>query len=662
MNKNIFLKNKILYIAFLLLFTSSISLKAQESLSGLQVNPKIKHLYLNKEKLKTSKEKAVLELPFIDDFAKSIGFAESSLWEDEYVFVNQTYAYDQLTIGVATFDAIDGTGAIYSNASNSAFGADTLTSKPINLDYSGDNTIFLSFFYQPGGLGDTPDPKDSLILEFCHNDSVWENKWNVVFNEYDSVLTETHLYGDTTIKLIKGDTLTNLKFKFQQVIIPVNEDQYRTNNFQFRFRNYASLSTSTGSESKASNADHWHVDYIILDKDKTVNDTIFNDHAICKPTGSLLKTYEAMPWSHLGRGGSNEMEDSIEFTYRNLSNDLHDPDKTFEIEGIKGVTGLEIFEGGQISENEYMEAQKIKTEIYPYIFNFNPSFDSTVFEIRGFFDITDPLPEDIPYRWNDTTRFLQKFYNYYAYDDGTAENGYGIIGEGTGRANVAMQFNTYKEDTLRAVQFYFNQTLNDANQFTFKLHVWKETNGKPGDLIYTKEGLKPKNEDELNKFTTYILDSTIVLKNSFFIGWQKETNTSEMLNVGFDVNRINNDKLYYNVSGDWVQSQLEGTVMIRPLFGKEINVSTGTTLLPQNLSLEYTIYPNPAREILNINLNDPLIKDYRYTIFDIYGRVFLNDTSRETTIDISGLNAGIYFIRITNSKGTSTTKKFMVVR
>ena len=28
-------------------------------------------------------------------------------------------------------------------------------------------------------------------------------------------------------------------------------------------------------------------------------------------------------------------------------------------------------------------------------------------------------------RWNDTLRFTQNFDNYYAYDDGTAEGGYG---------------------------------------------------------------------------------------------------------------------------------------------------------------------------------------------------------------------------------------------
>lgn len=627
---------------------------------GLQNNPRIKQIYLNKSKTKIAKEEKLLEIPFIDDFSKSVGFPDSSLWEDDYVFVNLSYAYDPLSIGVATFDAIDGTGAIYANASSFAFGADTLTSKPINLYYPGDNTIFLSFYYQPGGLGDTPEIKDSLLLEFCYNDTIWKKKWSVVFNETDSILTEKHFYGDTNTITIKGDTITKLRYAFQKVKIPITEDQFLDSNFQFRFRNYASLSTGTSNESKASNADHWNLDYVVLKKENIIEDT--KDIAFSEPMGSLLNTYEAMPWSHFPKAISSEMQDSIQITYRNLSNIAYNPNREYEIEDILGSTGIFSFSGGTQGNSEGlppMEKESYKIQI-DYIFPYEPSNDSAQFEVRSYLE-TDTLRKNIPLRWNDTTRFQQKFFNYYAYDDGTAENGYGIIGEGTERAMVAMNFKTYKKDTLRAVQIFFNQVLNNANQYTFKLHVWKESNGKPGTIIYTQEGLKPQNEDELNKFTTYLLDSIVILENSFFIGWQK-VNTSEMLNVGFDVNRINNDKLFYNFSGSWVRSEFEGTVMIRPVFGKEINVSTGIDTKPKNQSLEYIIFPNPAKDILNINIDNYFTENYRYTIFDIYGRVYIDETSQQSSFDVSNLKSGIYFIRVSDTKGINTTKKFMIVR
>lgn len=658
MIKKTFLKKLIFYIPILILIAGSFSLRAQESLTGLQTNPKIKQIDISESNRKVSQEKDLLELPFIDDFAKSIGFPDKSLWQDENVFINQTYAYDPLSIGVATFDAIDATGAIYPNASSYAFGADTLTSNPINLYYPGDNTLFLSFYYQAGGLGDNPEIKDSLILEFYATDSLWHKCWNVVFNETDTLLTEKHFYGDSTLKKIKGDTITKLSHTFQKVNIPITEEQYLDSNFQFRFRNYASLSTSDNNESKASNVDQWNIDYVILKKDLGLGDT--TDVAFSEPIGSLLKTYEAIPWDHFPKAFAHEMEDSIRITYRNLSVIEKNPPREFQIKDLMGFTGTTSFTGGTNPKISPMEVFTYKRPI-DYIFPYNPYIDSAQFEISSYL-VTDISPQNKPLRWNDTTRFQQKFFNYYAYDDGTAENGYGIIGQGTERAMVAMRFNSYTKDTLRAIQIYFNQVLDNANQFTFKLHVWKESDGKPGNIIYTQEGLKPESEDELNKFTTYILDSVIILENSFFIGWQKETSTTEMLNVGFDVNRISNDKLYYNFSGNWVQSQFEGTIMIRPVFGKSLNISTGTNQTPINKSLEYTIYPNPANDILNIDIDNQFTEDYRYTIFDIYGRVFLDEINQQSSISVSKLNSGIYFIRISNSKGLNTTKKFMIVR
>lgn len=56
--------------------------------------------------------------------------------------------------------------------------------------------------------------------------------------------------------------------------------------------------------------------------------------------------------------------------------------------------------------------------------------------------------------------YRQGFYNYFAYDDGTPEFGYGLE---PARAMLAYQFRLVTMDTLSGVQLYFNRTLNDAN-------------------------------------------------------------------------------------------------------------------------------------------------------------------------------------------------------
>lgn len=648
------------YIISAILSLAPFFLYAQETLAPLEINPAIKnHLKQKNISLQRKQSKAILELPFIDDFSKPTIFPDSSLWIDRYAFVNTTYAINPVSMGVVTLDAINHNGSVYPGAENLQFAADTLTSQKINLNYPGDSSIFLSFYYQPGGLGDTPEPGDTILLEFyVPEEQIWLKVWHATFNEQDSILTEYYAYNNSE-KIHYGDTLIDLKKEFFQVILPLQEEKFLKESFQFRFRNYASSSENDDIESRKGNSDHWHIDFVYLDKNRNINDTIINDIVFLQPMESLLKNYESIPWTHFTRASAYEMKDSISITYRNIGDQVWNISREFEIEDIMGSTGTEEFTGGTGANIDPFTTEKYKRFIN-YIFPYTPENDSALFEIRSYM-VTDTITARKPYRWNDTTRFHQKFYNYYAFDDGTAEDGYGLYGEGSELGMVAMRFDTYKKDTLRGIQMYFNQTINQANQNYFTLIVWNENNNRPGSVIYRQEDIKPVDQDSLNKFTRFILDTTLILENPFYIGWQK-ISTTEMLNVGFDINRINNDKLFYNLSGNWNQSQFEGTLMIRPMFGHQINLPT--TFKPQHKEpLDLTIFPNPAKNELNIKFpsNINYRKNYRYTIFDSHGRVFSDKLFEDNPINISHLNQGVYFIRIYSAAGI-TTKKFIVIR
>ena len=43
-----------------------------------------------------------------------------------------------------------------------------------------------------------------------------------------------------------------------------------------------------------------------------------------------------------------------------------------------------------------------------------------------------------------------------------------------------------------------------------------------------------------------------------------------MLNVGFDRNMVNNDKIFYNLGQGWQNSGFSGSLMIRPIMGKAL--------------------------------------------------------------------------------------------
>ena len=75
-----------------------------------------------------------------------------------------------------------------------------------------------------------------------------------------------------------------------------------------------------------------------------------------------------------------------------------------------------------------------------------------------------------------------------------------------------------------------------------------------------------------------------------------------------------------------------------------------------NLDL-ISLYPNPTSSILNISNNNNFnIKNISIT--DINGRVVKNQEGSLTQINVSDLNAGVYFVTIEAAEG-KTTKKFI---
>ena len=171
-------KKIVIVISFLIPMISF----SQEILTGVSSNPQIAKESKKYQKVRSS---SAIKLPFFEDFSNYLGYPNPNLWEDRQVFVNNTFAVYPPTLGVATLDAIDENGRIYSHATNGQFSADTLTSLPIRLDsnfsfhrkmYLSDS-IYLSFYFQPAGgsknypsdpwekVGDTPEFHDKLVLE-----------------------------------------------------------------------------------------------------------------------------------------------------------------------------------------------------------------------------------------------------------------------------------------------------------------------------------------------------------------------------------------------------------------------------------------------------------------------------------------------------------------
>jgi hypothetical protein len=602
-------KKLIKYIVPFFFFFPELS-PAQEVITGLQTNPYVQAetsfpVYYKGTAADT------INIPFFDDFSGHSNIPDKNKWSDNFVFINNTYSDNQITTGIATFDAIDNSGKLYETANSEGFEADHLTSLPLNLVYSPADNVYLSFVYQPGGLGDSPEPNDSLILQFY---APYEAKWYSVWKAADTLFK-----------------------RFRPVIIKIDNPRYLRRGFKFRFVNWASLAKSD-DPSMIGNCDQWNVDYVYLNRNRNAADTTFADVAFRTPVRSLLKTHEAMPWKQFRQVYLQEMGSSIPIHYRNNDLIVRNVTRNFEIRDMYTNTVSYSFSAGATNIDPRTNVDYNANLIYTFNSSNN---DSALFKITCYLKTDDFDPKE-----NDTIHYNQVFNNYFAYDDGTSEAGYGINGLGSRNAMVAYRFKSFIQDTLRAVHICFNDSYLNSNQRAFDLVIWDDNNDLPGNIIYSVENLIVEPGDGINGFFTYVLPDGVVVDDIFYVGWKQHSET--FLNAGYDVNTPNNGRQFFWLNGSWNQTQKKGSIMIRPVVGHKLKTTSSddTEVIDRK---SFRLWPNPASEYINLESDDLLLSHTFYiTILDLYGRELMKVPYNER-INISSLKPGIYTVIATSS-------------
>ncbi len=579
---------------------------AQELVTGLQSNSGIADA---RKKHSTAKSitSDTLDLPFFDDFSGHSVFPDSNRWIDDFVFINNTYSDQQITSGIATMDALDNTGRLYETASTAVFEADRLTSQPLDLNYPASENIWFSFLYQAGGLADSAEINDSLTLQFLAPD---ENKWYSIWKV--------------------GGTANE---KFKPVIININETRFLKRGFQFRFINYASLSSNLSDPSMVGNCDLWNIDYVLLDRNRNEADTIFADVAFTLPVRSLLKTHESMPWKQFRQVYLQEMGSSITVNYRNNDTIVRNVTRNFDIWDVYKDSQAHFFSAGATNINPLISVDYNADLVYTFD---TDNTDSALFRITCSLKTDEFDPKG-----NDTLVYYQNFQNYFAFDDGSSEGGYGINGLGSRNAMVAYRYVSFMEDTLRAIRICFNDSYMNANKRTFDLMVWDDNNGIPGNTIYSLEEVMVEQGEMINGFYTYIIPEGVHVNDIFYVGWKQRSET--FLNAGFDVNTPHIDRQFYWLNGIWSLSQTRGSIMIRPVVGDPIKTTSINDIFHKERKL-INVWPNPVTDYINIDAGNQLLSGLSYiSIIDLNGRELIKVPFSEQ-IDVSTLNKGIFII------------------
>jgi hypothetical protein len=627
--------NRFTYLLFFLTLIFCSDLAAQR-VQGLSENPVIKQ-YLSKQSslpheqtssLKSTAADPLLTLPFFEDFSVISVFPDPAKWSDRCAFINTSFDIDAISVGVATLDAIDEYGEVY-NISKKPRSSDTLTTRSFDLSsfsYPGD-TVRLSFFFQCGGRGEVPEFGDSLLLEFYSPVTAkWNRKW---------------------------DTTLNSSTEFRQVIVVVDSMYYKS-GFRFRFRNYTSVSPENvfGGEGAVTNADCWNLDYMMMNTRPALEHFSINDITLTEPPRNLLGFYETVPWLHL-----NEAQ---ELTRNYITYPIRNLNKDGEPRNVGRNYFVRDLNTGITTSFEVIRDPFLPDTLTRMVDMFTAPFVREDDSDEGTLEVVSYLaPDADQVLQNDTSRSFIHFRDYYAYDDGSAELGFGI---NTNGALLAYRFRVFQTDTLRAADFYFNKIRGDLYaELIFRLCVWKDYNGKPGELLYeSSETYSPDYSSDMPLFKRVFISANqdlIVTDTSVFVGWKQETD--QFMNLGYDVSRNNLSRLFIHEGDHWYSpshSLFPGTPMIRAVFGAKDLING----IPEitNSGSDIVLYPNPVSGTLHIRASETRIN--HISVVDMTGRLVHQQEGNCNTIDVSSIPAGVYQVVISTSEKTQAHRKIIV--
>lgn len=433
-------------------------------------------------------------LPFFDDFTETSGYPDTLRWVENQVWVNNNFPSNPPNYNVATFDHLDKRGRPYKNTLNKfekGF-ADSLTSQPIKLDfyavgattknYVPTDSIYLSFFLQQRGLGDIPESEDSLILFFLTKTNGWKRVWSRAGGVADS---------------------------FALTLVPIDKFEYLHGNFQFRFVNFTK---STG------NLNHWHVDYVRVEKYKGKLPSQFDlynihDVGIVRPSYTMLKNYFSLPYNHFKTdvGGQILSEHKVTVRNMNLASNVpqHEVSTGFACE-IRNEWDTQIMYIPFTSINRNVKDNSDTTVLFQF-----PQLDTFGADYPEFtvtYSIDPKSHDGTPSAYNtigenNKISVKHRYTPWYAYDDGSAEGGFGLDYAFLGniKGQFAMKFNNLKNDSLRGLAIYFNRSESDVSTRSFSLCIWKSLSpiGAPDnkdELLYELFMNKPIYTDSINKF------------------------------------------------------------------------------------------------------------------------------------------------------------------
>ncbi|MBK6905491.1 MAG: T9SS type A sorting domain-containing protein [Saprospirales bacterium] len=584
-----------------------------------------------------------LGLPFFDDFSYNGPFPASAYWLDRHAFVNNTMAKSPPSVGMATLDGLSSNGQPYGNLGS----ADRLTSKYIDLG-SPSGSVYLKFYVTPKGYGLYPNEPDSLLLEFRKPDGQWQQVAN-----FGGLIDD-----------IPVDSVPPFVFQSIQV-----DDEYFYKGFQFRFRNFVS---------PVGIYDLWHIDYIFLNDQEGPGDT-FDDIAFTQLPPSFLKNYTSMPWWHFEGFVEEELRseplESGFFNHFAETITIADSDILLS----EAITGT-IFPGSDNvvdgpdanipSKDPVTRSKALQpSTLAGYKAQLQSGFPGAEeVDLLMEYRLTVNSQQALFFR-NDTVRRHNRFEDYFAYDDGTAESFIFFANPQAVSPTLAVKFHANVADTLRGVQFHFPHVNGDAENQLFNLKVWLgDYNSEPVyEYIFKTPLYADSKFDTLQGFTTYKLKDILgeltpvglPAGSDFYIGFQQVTITNYGIPIGFDVNNEAQQNLFYDLGTGFepFPAALRGAPLLRAIVGSETPIDTRVEEQP-NRAAAIRLFPNPSTGWVQVEGG----AQAAFGLYNTMGQLLLRGSLQDGRLDMGGLPNGLYILNIRTEEGINWTGKITLAR
>lgn len=581
---------------------------ANAQFTQLPVDQYFKKESLQKEHLKI--QSGPLSLPFWEDFSR--GSLDTLKWEIRGAGISKTLGIDPPSLGVVYLDGVDRVGKPYSNSMMENGGGDIIASMPIDLSsFTVADSVYLSFFWQPGGKGEMPDVNDRLELFFLDTAGAWVSVWET--------------YGGNVAQ--RGG--------FSQEMVPVNSGFFHP-EFRFRWMNTGRISGPF---------DSWMLDYIYLDQGRTVHDVYHEDRTLTKTPNSPFGKYSALPLFEFNRDKERFLT-SINSQFKNLSNRFRAMEYSVELRDGNSQTLLKSIHA-QTPFNPVPQALERRdfasVNLKDLDYDFSEEFDleTVVYLTTGDGFLVDEINNgdttyftQVDFRINDTLRHAMPVRDYFAYDNGSVDYAAGV-NQRSGM--LALRYELDAPAFLTGISINFTN-LSQVGSLV-ELMVWEDLEAEP---IYRGEVILPEKEN-LEDFAFFSLDTNLTVADTFFIGFTQFTN--EFVHVGLDKSNDSGSEVFFNVTGSWEQNQeVLGSLMMRP----HLSLNPVVTETVTGESTEIIAYPNPVTEILYLEGQIGEV-----VVLDSYGRqinLHIDHYENGKIINFANYDKGVYVVRAWTGK------------